>query len=334
VVQRVAGRVQVMRPGSKRFVTLGRAPVAIPFGTTVAAARGTVRVTVASPSGAAPASAEFYSGQFLLTQDPLTGIATLRLNQRIGRCTARRALRARKRGSPHHPQKQRSLWGDGGAGHFQTKGNYATAIVLGTVWRTTDSCQATVVSVAEGSVSVTDLVTGATQTVTSKQAVTVSASGGSSVARTRTTGATPEAGASYSGTGADYFNDAPTWTQGATSKISFGDSADAAAVTHFKGAFARYCGSNTSTVTDTRMPVSSSGHFGTRFSTVHVVRKVSYTTYVAISGQFNTGGTQASVSYLVDYGVQGHFSPAHPFSTANPNALYCATWVRGTVTAP
>ena len=322
VVQPVAGRVQIKRPGAKRFVTIGRAALAIPFGTTVAASRGTVRVTIASISSAAAASAEFHSGQFSITQSPTTGIATLRLNGRLPRCQRATGREAR---ASHRHSTQRSLWGNGGAGHFQTQGNYAAAIVLGTVWLTTDSCQSTTVSVAEGSVSVTDLVTGATQTVTGKQAVTVTPSGSSSIAPTRTTGTSPEAGARYAGTGQDYLNNAPTWTDEKTTNISFDVSADAGAVTSFRGRFFFYCGAGTSTVKEVRMPVSSSGHFGARFT-----QKYSNSTaYVAISGQFTTGGTLAGVSYLVDYVFKGSPTPAHPYSTADPKALGCASWVRG-----
>lgn len=327
VVQRTAGRVEIKTPGAKRFVTLGHSARTIPFGSTVAAPRGTVRITVASIGGAAPASAEFHSGQFAITQNATTGLATLRLNGPLARChnATRHGTREGLRDAKRRKPKQRSLWGHGGSGHFQTQGNYAAAEVLGTVWLTTDSCQATIVSVAEGSVSVTDLVTGATQTVTTKQAVTVTASGGTSIAPTATTGTSPEAGARYAGTGQDFLNNAPTWTAENTANMSFDVSADASAVTAFKGSFVYYCGAGRSNVTEARMPVSSSGHFGARFTQ----KDANSTAYVAISGQFNTGGTLASVSYLVDYVFKGSKTPAHPYSTANPKALGCASWVRG-----
>jgi hypothetical protein len=188
VVHRIGGRVTVERPGSRRFVKLGATATTIPFGSTISTAAGTVQVTIASPGGAAPVSALFYSGQFAITQDTTTGVATLTLNGPLVACpasgatgasAATKSLRAAGRKPKARPAKptQRSLWGNGGAGHFQTKGNYAAATVLGTVWLTTDSCTATQVGVAEGSVSVTNLVTSTSQTVTTNQAFNVASSG-------------------------------------------------------------------------------------------------------------------------------------------------------------
>jgi hypothetical protein len=179
VIQRIAGKVTFARAGSTHFAKLGSNPTTIPFGTTIAAARGTVQVTIASSSG--PVSALFYSGQFAITQAP-TGIATLTLNGPLETCPASSGATAARLAAAKSAPQKRSLWGNGGAGHFQTKGNYAAATVLGTVWLTTDSCASTVVGVAEGSVSVSDLVTNSTQTVTSDQAETVASAGTTSVA--------------------------------------------------------------------------------------------------------------------------------------------------------
>ena len=183
VIQRIAGKVTFARPGSSHFAKLSSSPTAIPLGTTIAAARGTVQITIASSSGAV--SALFYSGQFAIKQ-AASGIATLTLNGPLASCPAGGTTGASgttkaTRTSTHKPQ-QRSLWGNGGAGHFQTKGNYAAATVLGTVWLTTDSCASTVVSVAEGSVSVNDLLTNGSQTLTSDQAETVASSGATALA--------------------------------------------------------------------------------------------------------------------------------------------------------
>jgi hypothetical protein len=146
--------------------------------------------------------------------------------------------------------------------------------------------------------------------------------------------ASPKPGASYRGTGKDYLNNAPTWTDESTGRISFVTSADGAAVTHFKGTYYYYCGAGTADVTETRMPVSKSGRFGTKFSqkTKGPTGAVTGTAYVSISGRFEKGGSKASVSYLVDVVFTGgHVS--HPYSTRHPKALGCASWVRGTVKA-
>jgi hypothetical protein len=46
-----------------------------------------------------------------------------------------------------------------------------------------------------------------------------------------------------------------------------------------------------------------------------------------VPGSFRDG----CVSYLVDTVFKP--TPAHPYSTASPKALGCASWVRGSVTA-
>jgi hypothetical protein len=53
-----------------------------------------------------------------------------------------------------------------GSGRFQTSGRYAAATVRGTIWLTEDFCDGTLIQVARGVVSVQDLVTHATVTVT------------------------------------------------------------------------------------------------------------------------------------------------------------------------
>jgi len=49
----------------------------------------------------------------------------------------------------------RSLWASG-KGRFRTKGKYASATVRGTKWQTTDECDGTLTTVAEGAVTVRD----------------------------------------------------------------------------------------------------------------------------------------------------------------------------------
>jgi hypothetical protein len=193
LVSSVRGHVTIKRPGAAKFVALGSTAAAVPFGTTIDASRGTVQVTIATTAPGAPATALFYSGEFQITQ-AATGIAELTLNGPLQPCTptaakrtagavlARRVLRAAKKPvSPAKRPKTRSLWGDGGSGQFTTKGNYAAATVLGTFWLTTDSCTSTVVSVAEGTVSVANLITNTSTSVTTGQDLTVQSSGASTV---------------------------------------------------------------------------------------------------------------------------------------------------------
>lgn len=184
VISRVRGHVTFKLPGSSKFVAVSAKPTAIPFGATINANNGTVQVTIATTAPGTSATALFYTGQFAITQDA-TGIATLTLDGPLKVCstaTDRLAATAHKPLAVAKKPKTRSLWGDGGAGQFTTKGNYAAATVLGTFWLTTDSCTTTVVSVAEGSVSVTNLVTNSSSTVTSGQALTVQSTGAATVA--------------------------------------------------------------------------------------------------------------------------------------------------------
>jgi ferric-dicitrate binding protein FerR (iron transport regulator) len=56
-----------------------------------------------------------------------------------------------------------------GRGKFQTEGRYGAATVRGTIWLTEDFCDGTLVRVTRGVVTVEDLVTHATVTVTAGQ---------------------------------------------------------------------------------------------------------------------------------------------------------------------
>jgi len=195
VISRAGGHVTVERPGTSRFVALQSAGTTVPFGTTINASHGRVQVTVATTTPGASATALFYTGEFSITQ-AATGIATLTLDGPLQPCAGTGAPRVAAVGKAERAldgatnkplaaakrPKSRSLWGDGGSGQFMTKGNYAAATVLGTFWLTTDSCATTVVSVAEGSVNVTDLVTNTSSTVTTGQALTVQSTGATTVA--------------------------------------------------------------------------------------------------------------------------------------------------------
>ncbi len=144
--------------------------------------------------------------------------------------------------------------------------------------------------------------------------------------------ASPKPGHSYQGTGKDFMNNAPKWADEATGKIKFQTSTNGLDVMQFKGTFSYYCGAGTSDVTEKKMAISKSGRFGARFSqkVKGANGKVNSTAYVVVSGRFEDGGSQASISYLVDYVFAGS-KVSHPYSTSDPRALGCASWVRGTV---
>ena len=185
VLTRTSGVVSYTRPGSPTAVALGSAAVLVPVGTTVVATAGVVRVTIATTTPGVTASALFYTGRFAIAQK-VSGIATVTLDGPLAPCptgatgatgATRGPLARSARRRPQPPPKTRSLWGDGGSGDFTTVGHFAAATVLGTVWLTTDSCTATVVSVAEGHVSVANLVNATTVTVAAGQALSVRSTG-------------------------------------------------------------------------------------------------------------------------------------------------------------
>lgn len=155
-----------------------------------------------------------------------------------------------------------------------------------------------------------------------------------SVAAASALAATPRPGAVYTGSGKDFMNNAPKWASEGTGRISFSTSRQGTAILHFSGGFSYYCGAGRSTVTETRMGVTKGGAFGARFSQPNKGPngKVNGKVYVAIAGTFEKGGKKANVSYLVDFVFTGG-KVKDPYSTSNPRALGCASWVRGTVQA-
>lgn len=142
----------------------------------------------------------------------------------------------------------------------------------------------------------------------------------------------PKPGHSYHGSGKDFMNNAPTWSDEGTGKIRFETSTDGKDVIHFRGTYSYYCGAGTNYVAEKKMAVSKSGRFGAKFSqqVKGANGKVTSTAYGVVSGRFEDGGNKASVSYLVDYVFPGS-NVSDPYSTSNPKALGCASWVRGTV---
>jgi hypothetical protein len=144
---------------------------------------------------------------------------------------------------------------------------------------------------------------------------------------------TGKPGASYSGTGKDYMNNAPIWTVEATGQFSYQVSASGREITNFRGGFSYYCGAGKSFVSAKSMTVSASGSFSYRFSVANVVNGKSYgRNYVSIAGSFNADGSSASISYLFD-SVGTNVTVRDPYNTAYPHKLGCASWVKGTARA-
>jgi hypothetical protein len=164
----VSGTVTVTPPG-RRLFTLGVQDRNIPVGSLIDTTRGRVDLRSASPPGSAAAragkvqDANFFDGAFTVRQSHATPVAQIKLaGGQIGKCTATTA------GVPHRtpPHDVLRLLRASGPGKFSTEGRYAAATVRGTVWLTEDFCDGTLVQVTRGVVTVRNLVTHATVTVT------------------------------------------------------------------------------------------------------------------------------------------------------------------------
>ena len=138
----------------------------IPLGTTVDATRGRVRLVSAAAPGGVVQTADFYQGQFKVTQTKGNApITQLTLNGRMS-CGKGSASSSQKR------RKTRKLWGDG-TGRFRTRGRHGAATVRGTQWLTQDRCNSTKFTVRRGSISVKNISTKKTRTVNAPKSLTV-----------------------------------------------------------------------------------------------------------------------------------------------------------------
>jgi DNA-binding beta-propeller fold protein YncE len=168
----VAGTVSVRLPGSKAFVPLSTL-TQIPFGTTIEATHGKVKVTAAEPGGRTETGV-YFGGQFKLTQERNGTVVATLTGGNFSVCpTAReRAHRASAGGSgaavgagvarsahatASGKHSVRKLWTNA-HGKFSTRGNYAAGAVQGTEWLTDDLCEGTLIRVTRDKVAVTNLV--------------------------------------------------------------------------------------------------------------------------------------------------------------------------------
>ncbi len=158
VVVTPTGTVRVTLPGSGRSYVL-RGTSEVPVGSTFDVRNGKVSLVSAVP-GNTTQSGRFWGGFFRVTQSKsrsLHGMTTLELRGRLT-CSQASSAATKKR-------RTITLWGSDRRGKFRTRGRNATATVRGTVWRTTDRCDGTLVTVSSGAVSVRDSVRRRTVTV-------------------------------------------------------------------------------------------------------------------------------------------------------------------------
>ncbi|MEA2398148.1 MAG: hypothetical protein QOK25_1704, partial [Thermoleophilaceae bacterium] len=148
-VKPVSGSVRIKRPGSNAFVNLTGA-AQIPLGSTIDASKGRVTTAIARKGGGTDA-ADFYEGQFVVSQDA-TGLATLTMDGGSFKSCKKKKVKH----ALHSAKKRRSirhLWGSG-VGRFRTRGRHSSATVRGTIWDVEDRCDGTLTKVVKGTVSV------------------------------------------------------------------------------------------------------------------------------------------------------------------------------------
>ena len=169
------GTVTVKPPDEDEFVELDAA-TEVPVGSIIDATRGEVKIIVAVDKASDDVqAASFARGKFVVKQKD-NGLTTLKLKGGdFSQCTAPRgkgevAVRETQKFIKDRARRGRRvirrLWGRG-KGRFRTRGRFAAATVRGTVWRTIDRCDGTLIRVKRGVVTVRD--------VKRKRAVTVRA---------------------------------------------------------------------------------------------------------------------------------------------------------------
>jgi hypothetical protein len=119
---------------------------------TVDTTRGVVTLTSVAPGGGLQ-TANFAGGVFRVSKTTAAATQLTLAGGNFGVCNARRT--AAKPRPKRRTTVVRRLWGNG-KGRFATAGRYAAATVRGTVWRTDDRCDGTLVFVKRGRVAVFD----------------------------------------------------------------------------------------------------------------------------------------------------------------------------------
>ena len=156
------GAVLVKLPDEATFVDLGE-NTELPVGTTIDARKGEVKIAATFDEAGDVQAASVARAKFVVRQRQ-SGLATLKLlGGDFSQCVASKksADEARKtqrfiKDGARGRRVIRRLWGRG-KGRFRTRGRYAAATVRGTVWRTVDRCDGTLIKVKRGVVIVRDV---------------------------------------------------------------------------------------------------------------------------------------------------------------------------------
>ena len=159
VVTPVTGSLQMSPAGIVRRVPL-QDRVVLPLRSIVDTVAGTVRVTSAATAKKSQ-TLTLDDGAFDITQTAgkraLTQLALQGGDFSVCPTAAGRRAGASAGTKKASTKTVRVLWAKG-KGKFRTKGRYAAATVRGTRWETIDRCDGTLIKVAQGAVSVKDLV--------------------------------------------------------------------------------------------------------------------------------------------------------------------------------
>jgi hypothetical protein len=145
------GDLFVRLPGHATFAPLAFGSE-FPVGTEVNAARGSIALTSALPSGKVQ-TARFGGGRFVIRQGR-GGYVDLYLRGKA--CRHRTAKGSRLLAGAARTHTRPRLWGSDHGGRYRTHGRNSHATVRGTRWVVGDSCAGTLTRVSSGSVLVRD----------------------------------------------------------------------------------------------------------------------------------------------------------------------------------
>jgi hypothetical protein len=125
----------------------------LPFGASIDARKGRVRLYAARDAAGKIQAASFYGGVFRILQRGRFIELQLRGPKPV--CGSRAASASTDKPKKKRKARTRRLWGSG-KGAFRTSGRYSAATVRGTRWLVEDRCRSTVTRVVSGVVSVRD----------------------------------------------------------------------------------------------------------------------------------------------------------------------------------
>ncbi len=166
-VETVEGVVELQCPGEDSYSKLSSFKQ-IPLGCLINTRNGTVNLTASKGTGEVQGG-HFWGGVFIVSQKPGENQEVVLTLAGRRMCERRKLGNGRVRELSGKGGSGRKLWGSG-KGNFKTSGNYGSATVRGTTWLVVDRCDSsTLFKVGEGTVWVSDFVTGKSLVLTTGQ---------------------------------------------------------------------------------------------------------------------------------------------------------------------